>query len=422
MIALPFVWFALLSIYQYRKNKGIDIACYIALIYCVSALFSILMYTYGISSVEKKISTFATFVYCGLLTLCILPFSIHSNVLISHIRPIKNSQIIKNLAWFCFLFFLISTYMSFDSLYNVLTGDFNEIRIAHYEGFGETIWIAKLPSALRYPVYYIDMFFGSPWILEFFAFYSIFIQKLPKKYGLLFLISSLIGITRNLIDAGRSDIIYWFLGLGACIVFFRPFYVNQVWRSLRKYLLILISLFSFFIYTSTTSRFGESEGSGQLGGAESGFVSYAGQAYPNFCYFFDNFTCPKPSMEVIFPYIYQTIYNTNGGIVGKQKQLSLLTNYELGVFYTFIGQIAVTSNNYIAIGYCLLFSLLAMFCVSKTSRTNISLFKAYLYMALASVLFLGLFSHYYGIANKSFSVVAFALLIVWLENNQKRSV
>lgn len=426
LIAVPFIWFSLLFYYLYKRHHKIDIACYITLIYGISALFSLIMYAYGgmPSAIGSyKVSPIATFTYCGLLTLCILPFGIYSNVIISYIRPVSNAKFLKKLAWFCFLFFLLNTFMSLNSLIKVLTGDFGELRTAHYNGEDDVIWISNLPTILRYPVYYINIFMGSPWVLQFLGFYCIFIQKLPLKYGVLFLVSSIIGITRNLIAAGRSDVVYWLIGLGACYFFFKPLISGKMklWGKYKYYVASLVVVFSFFIYSSTNSRFGERVGSGELTGAQAGFVDYAGQAFPYFCYFFDNFECPDPTLEIIFPYTYQFIGKSHGGVVGQQHYLSLISNYELGVFYTFIGQIAVTSSNHIAIVYCLIFIAFSFYFASHIRRKRIRLIDAYIYMVLASVLFLGLFSHYYGISSKSFSIVAFLVVLVLFVDRQKKS-
>lgn len=423
MLYFPFIYFLfLLGLHYKRTGKTFDIACYILSIFTVSSFFSILYDTFNLRSndiANYVISAEATLTYCALITIGVLPFMLYSHTKLVKLVPSNNPNILKFFAWIFFLWMLIFTVMSFDSLVKILSGDLGEMRMDHYSGFGESKWYAGYPFILKVPISLFLLATGSAWILLFLGFYCIAIQKLPFKYGLLYILASLVGIVRNVVSAGRSDMIYWLIGLGACYVFYYPYFTHKQWKILKKYLFVLVGLFVFYILAATISRFGERE-MGSVSGTEGGFITYAGQSFVNFCFFWDSYTCPVPTLELIFPFTYSLLgVSTEGGAVGMQHMLSLISGYNLGVFYTYIGQIAVASHNIVAVVFCIFHSLISFFCCSKLKNKGTKLIVVYFYIVLASVQFLGLFSHYYCFQAKTFSVFSFALIILALSSGKK---
>lgn len=418
MVLVPFIYFTSLILYLYNKNgKKYDIACYIFSIFAVSAFFSILMVHLDMEpSVfgSYKVGIFSTITYCALITFCTYPFIKYSSLNIIDIKPLRNVKLLKVMAVFFFLFFLIDTAMNFKILYRVLSGDFGEIRAMYYKGDNEVRWVESYPYIIQIAVQYLHFLLGSPWILIFLAFFSFLIQKLPARYGVMFLASSLIGVEGNLLSAGRSDMIYWLIGVGACLVFFSPYISNKQWKKLRLGIYPLIVFFAVLMYTTTMSKFASHKDVGDMDAGSASLIAYAGQPFLFFCFFFDKFQCPLPSLEAIFPYTYFVLGKGHLGIVALQQDISDHSPYELGVFYTFIGQIAVTSSNFVAIIYCFCVTVLSTAFVSKTYKKIISLRHAFFYMLFASVLFLGLFSHYYAILTKTFSVIAFSFIFWYL--------
>lgn len=424
MVIVPFVYFSFLIYFLLKRNRGkFDIACYILSVFAVSGLFSMLMVYLDMEPREfgsYQVSFVATFFYCGLITLCTYPFIKYSNLKIGTIRPVKNVQLLKILAIVFFVFFVFDTLMNFRILYNILTGDFGEYRVQHYKGDDEVTWVASYPYIVRVIVQYLHFIVGSPWVLTFLAFFVILIQNMPYRYGLMFFVASLIGIVGNLLSAGRSDIIYWLISVGACFVFFSPYISKNQWKKIGLVLIPFVLVFVGLFLMTTMSKFEGHEEVGNLDAGSTSIIAYAGQPFLYFCFFFDKFTCPLPSLEAIFPYTYYLTGNGHTGIVALQEAISAKSPYELGVFYTFIGQIAVTSSNVVAIIYCICVTLLSSVFICRTKRRAITMNQAYFYMLFASVLFLGLFSHYYAILTKTFSVIAFSF-IFWLLNIRSKN-
>lgn len=414
MASVPFVYFTLLFFYVFLRNhKKIDIACFILAIYASSAFFSILVDRYGYSYYPSYVISFeATFAYCSLLTISVVPFINYSNLKISKIEPIVNEKILVYSAYIVFGYFLVYLYMSANDVYNVLTGDIGTLRAAHYTENISSGWLAKMNPIVRIPFVIFNLVMGAPWILQFLGFYTIIIQRLHIKYGILFIVASLIGVVGNLSEAGRSDLVYWIIGMIACLIFFKPYLDNseETAKKVRILGYILIGAALFVIGLITFSRYENRDS-----GAEGGFITYFGQPFNHFAYFFDKYACPYPTLEILFPFTYNILGISEGGVVAVQQMLTLRTGVFTGLFYTYIGQIAVTSSNSVAVLFCAVYSLFS----NKLCKENIKCSSAkstFIYMTLASIMFLGLFSHYYGIMNKTASVMIWYFII---SNNMK---
>lgn len=416
MITVPFIYFSILLLFLYKRNgKKIDIACYIIGIYWISAFFGIFFDVFDLYTKDVqnyKISVDATIVYCGLITLCVSPFMLYPSTNIVSIRKIKNTKFLKRLSWITFFYFIIYLIISLPLLYKVLTGNIGEIREDHYAGFNdESTIITNLPFVLRLPFTFFNLFLGCPWILLFLGFYSLVIQKINFKYTILFFVASFLGIIQNIAQAGRSDTVYWLFSFGACYVFFLPLMSNNLKAKVKKIAFMLGALFLFYLLITTISRNVDS-----AEGTEGGIISYAGQSYINFCFFYDNFKCPLPSLQIIFPFLYHILGLSVGSIVDYQEALTMMTGYELGLFYTFLGQIAVTSSNQIMIIYCVFFVAISLIFIKQGHKKEFQIKYCYFYMVFSSVLFLGLFSHFYGLPSKTFSVVAFSFIFFRLKS------
>ncbi len=409
MVSVPFFYFTFLFLYQLRRNKGqIDISCYILGIFAVSAFFSILIDAFNLRSIDTysyKISFTATISYCALITLCTIPFMLYSNLKIRHIEPVKNSGLLKSIAVIFFLFSLINFVFSIDNIVNVITSDdMSQIRSDHYAGYDEETWISKLPFIARLPFIPLRMVSACSWIFVFLAFYSIVIQKLSKTYAILYLFASVNGIIESINQGGRSAMIFWLIGALACFVFFRPFMIKKQKALFYRVITIIAALFVAYIAAMTISRFGE-RNFGEIDGSQGGLITYTGQPFINFCYYFDTFDCPAPSLQIIFPLTYQIIGYPIQGAGAVQELLSAMTGKQIGVFYTFIGQIIVSSNNFVGVLYCIVLFFISINAARRVRMGRATIARSYFFLLCSSVLFLGLFGHYYSYAAKTFSMI-----------------
>ncbi len=305
--------------------------------------------------------------------------------------------------------------MSFDSIATVLTSDdLNQVRRDHYEGNTEETWLSKLPFIARLPFIPLKMISACSWIFVFLALYSLVIQKLPAIYSTLYLLASINGIIESINEGGRSAMVFWLIGALACFLFFRPYMLKKQRRFFYKILSIIATLFVLYIAAMTIARFGE-RNMGDVDGTQGGLISYMGQSYINFCYYYDTFDCPAPTLQIIFPYMYKVIGYPVQGAGEVQQLLSVMTGKQLGVFYTFIGQIITTTNNFVGILYCIFLFLLSMAVAQKVKTGRVIVVRSYLYLLCSSVIFLGLFGHFYSYASKTFSIIFWLILFLLLK-------
>ena len=425
MIAIPFIYFLILFGVLYSRTRKIDLACFTVLIYMVSAFFSMLIDFYGLRGFDTlyyKISFGATFSYCALLTLPLIPIALYTNSRIRVIQPIKNEKLLKIIAWIAGLFFIFYASMSLSSIIRVLTGDMGEMRADIYQGDISTGWMGRMNPIVRLPISFLNLTFGCPWILMLLAFFTVLVQKLPLKYGVLLFMGSLLGPINSIVGVDRSGMAYWLISLGACFLMFAPFMKPSQKRKLSIVLGALVALVLLYLTTLTNSRFEETDG-GKLDGSVASLISYFGQTFINFCYYFDNFENPNPSLQLIFPFTYSYfIGGSFGSTVAYQEYLSLVTGKYFGVFYAFIGHLSTTAGNTAMVIYCLVITLLSMVLLRRKNKAVCDIKQLLLYVTFSSIMFLGLFAHYYATANRTFSVVAFLIIAHYLmkpSRNQK---
>ena len=423
MIYIPAIYFSFLSLLLYRRNKNLDIATFISITFAISGFFSILVDVFELrygDTVDYQITPIAAAFYCGLLTMCIIPFAVNSNVKIAQIRPIRNVRVLKGIAWMSLVWFLASLLFGWDSVIRVLTGDMNEMRVAVSQETAESYdWMLRLPTPVRFVITVFNMVFGCTWTLIFLAFFSRYVQKLGSKYFYIFIAASLSGPFMGIVIADRSKTAYWILALIGMYLLFSPMMDKAEKKDFKKFGVIIVAMLSSYLAAVTISRFGWRDAGTDIGGTEGGIVSYLGQVYINFCYFFDEYEPPFNHLGIIFPFTSQYIFGVPSGGTVIQEQMNLLTNHQTNVFYTFIGQIIIGAGKTVAIAFCLVYVFFCAVLLPKITKKNrIRLHELYLYFALVSVLLLGVFVHYYTSSLLTCSLVVMYLLIRFMDKGK----
>lgn len=413
MIAVPFIYFSLLTGFFYVRNKQFNLPVFTCLIYAVSSFFAILIDIFDLrypDTVNYDISFFACFIYCALLTLCMIPIQVYANR-VQTIEPVQKTRLLKGLAYVAGVYGVFFILMSMSQVVVMLTSDMGEMRANQYAGEGLDGFMASWPRVIRLPFSLLNMIFGCPWISIFLAFFCLVIQKLPARYSVMYIIGSLMGPISGIIGADRSNIAYWMLSLAACYVFFRPYMSAALKRKFIIAASILVVLFGLYLAAMTISRFEDSDaGDGRVDGTQGGLISYFGQSYTNFCYFFDTFETPCPTLRLLFPFTYYQILGFEGDTVAWQSYLTNLTGVFIGIFPTYIGHIMITAGFPIALLFCIVFFIVSNFMLRKLSQ-NTSLYHSYILMAIATYSILGVFTHYYASASHTFSLISFWIII-----------
>lgn len=165
---------------------------------------------------------------------------------------------------------------------------------------------------------------------------------------------------------------------------------------------IVISFFIFYFISVTNSRFGENDS-----GASGGMISYAGQSFINFCFFFDNHPYNGFSLQKVLP-LFNKLF-VNDGInssVELNSLMSMLSGVEHGIFNTFIGDISMASINFIGIIYVILYFFISNYIVKYLNKDFYGLLLIFL---LITIPMLGLFVHFYADFGRMIVFITFVI-------------
>ena len=421
MISVPFIYFSLIAFFLYRRHKRLDIATFIAIIYATSGFFSIIMEENGLSEHPSYSITFeACLFYCGLLTICLIPFIFYSDSLIKDIRPVKNEKLLRIIAKIDVVWMLLTVFFSWSEFYGVITGDMGALRNALYAGTAESGYMVSLPSPLRFLLSLMGLLFGCSWVHLFLAFFSKLIQKMPNKYFFMFMAASLQRVWTAVLGVDRSGVAEYVLSFIAILIFFWPFMERKFKRNLGFVSIPIFVGIGWYLVSMTMSRFGGKLGDDTeaVGGS---LIYYLGSSYPEFSYFFDNVRHPYTSLNLLFPFISKYILGSDlvTGVVLNQY-IEGKTGVFTGVFLTYIGQIQLTAGLVVAVVFCILFCVLGCVFFKRIGQGSVSAKEAFIYLLFAMVMVLGLFSYYYQTPIITASAVFFFFLFSRL--GKKRSI
>lgn len=412
MIAVPFIYFTLLAIYFIRKNGGVDLSAFIVLIYAFSAGCSILVDVfnmYDINGVYEKypISPIATLAYCSLITLAVWPFSKINSLQIKNI-DFQKEWLVDILSWVLIITFFITLYNTFTNMESVLQADLKDVRDDVYRGEEEVqktgiAWLLALPETL------FSQF--SPIAL---LLYFINIAKNRKStlFNWLLLMASLTPVIKAVLIAGRTQPIYWFLSFGAMYIICRPMFAKDQRRKALMPFAVVGAVVGVFIAAVTVARFytaGLSEDTGAL----DSLLAYSGQSFVNFNYFFCNYTAHGIHFDRIFPLTNYFILHPGWNLDDYRDLIWSYSGLNIGVFFTFLGDLLVDLGRNGMVIYVLIFSLLSTYlCRSANQDGTILLSRLVLVVILFLIPLQGIFYYSYYKPNVSYFVIG-TIIFSW---------
>ncbi|MEO9003595.1 MAG: O-antigen polymerase, partial [Ginsengibacter sp.] len=349
MVAFPFIYFSLLLTYILIKKRRFGISAYVVSLYTLTSFFALLIDINGLRSFETvnyQISAFPAVLYCLLLTLTIWPFYRNDLKKISTIR-LNKPRLFNFIVYFYFGCFLLILITSFNSIIKILSGNLGELRSALYRG--ETITDINIGGVFK-PVFIIANVFGRfSMIMILFYYYSITYLKRSKLFNNIVLLSSMSIVLMGVTGVDRSKVFYWMLAYGFCLIYFWRRLNKKQHKSIVIVSGFILSIVAAYLIALTVSRFDV-----QDSGSGGSMISYTGQSFINFSYFFDNVTNKEFSLQRILPLIYK-LFVDNGieNTTQLNAAIGLQTGKNLGVFSTFIGDIMVASGRFIGFIYCI---------------------------------------------------------------------
>ncbi|HHX70995.1 MAG TPA: oligosaccharide repeat unit polymerase [Gallicola sp.] len=362
MVYIVFCYFIVLVLFsKYRKYK---LASYLIAVYTFSLFFSILLVNTDNNPNYRYTSLFASLIYCVVLLFYFVPFFKSNRAIKANTSKLFISHF-SLIGYFLSGILLLGCVLILSKIQEAIAYGLVDIRVAMnkdeivfgyyntFEHIGHSIlrWLHRL----SYPIL----------ILFFYAF--VFIEKKHILKVMMF-ISSLSGAYFGLMVGGRTNLMYWILFFLFCLVLFWSYLTKKNKRIIYTISLVSLSFLAFYFIIITVGRAEH----GHAGDTGSFLLSYTGQSYLNFCYFIENLNFHTYSTSRIFPL-------TNSILFGRfdlseyRFLIEQKSGMNIGIFYTFIGDIFVDLGLFGVLIYSILYFLIAKKIMKKTEFTLSSL-------------------------------------------------
>jgi len=419
MIAIPFIYFTLLSIYLIRKHNGIDISAFLAMLYAFSGACSILLDANNIYDVngvceQMPISPWATFTYCALLTLSIVPFSKLDSRSLKDI-DIQKEWIIDALSWVLIITFFITLYSTFVNLNQVLHADLKDVRDDMYDNMDKE----KL-TGLQYILALPETFFSqfSP-VAILLYFLNIAKDRKSTVFNWLLLLSSMTPVIKAVLIAGRTQPIYWFLSFCALYILFRPILNQQQRKKALFPFWFFGGIVGIFFAAVTIARFQMADVTDDTGTWDS-LLAYSGQSFINFNDFFTNYTAESVHLDRVMPLTNYFVWHPGWDLEDYRDMIWSHSGMNIGVFFTFLGDLLIDLGHSGMVAYVLLFSLISyLLCRSANKEGTITLSRLLLILMLFLIPLQGIFYYSYYKVNVGFYIVGTLIICFMLSHTIK---
>lgn len=429
MYFIPLIYFCCLGFYFWQKHRTFDMAVYMCLLYTITSLCCLLMVLGGFLSAksggvlvdgwEPNFGIAPTILYCGLITLTILPFSFIRPEQMVHIDNIHRYSI---LAFTVFIVIqgLLVFYLVGGSITDLLNGDFKELKNAGYAGditpADAKMLTMPLPIQAMYLLSNITLL-GQP----LFFYYSC-VEKRSLWYTAPILLISASPILRGILSADRTEIIHFGLMFFFCLIFFQQFITKKIGNFLLALSVPALIISLVYIFAVSTSRFEDSDE-----GAGGSMLEYAGQSYLNFCYFYDNHNSDLYYFEREFPLTSYFLFKSQ--YVDTKEERTAKEGFFVGVFASHIGSWYLDTGVFGCIIISGVFFLICCMVIKQFNRREFDIGDVLIIYALGAIPTFGIFYYrYYSSATAFVYAVAFALYflskyrVVWTKKEEAQKV
>ena len=350
---IPAIYFGILT-FILLKKRGLDACSYISIIYMTTSVLAIAIDVMGLNpNLVSFASLLPTVVYCILLTLFIIPFSVidinkYDGILF---RSKKLIRVVNYVYFVSFVFYLLA-YLG--DLHFILTyGDFNELKRYVYEG--DAYQLTQYPTIIELFLYPIRIIVNSSVIMIFIFFFNITFLNEKWWINAMAVIGSTTVILAGILAIDRSRTFFWVLLIGLAVAMFW----NQMSAKIKSVAIsfssVLLLAAATYAVSVTKDRFEDRDG-----GSEGGIVTYLCQPYYYFCQIWDYYPAPDGvTTKTLFPSVHKFIFHDFESPVAYQTEMGLKSNMDLGVFYTHLGSFMLSAGKFgpfmITIVYILLF-------------------------------------------------------------------
>ena len=392
MLYIPAIFFFILFLYAKKRNGFMNTGTILPLLYCIISIGAILIDAvdaYGHICPKVDIRSESAFLYCGLLSITLIPFVNNSENKIQKVQILKKIFFIDIIVYFYFALFIVLIALIYNDIIRNLTmlaiNDNMKADIAYgnVEYTTLTGWKFNIAQKLRW------LSAGSMNVI-FIFFYSVCFLKKKKMFYVAAIVGSLSVCISSLLTLDRSKFMYWMLTFILNFVFFYRYMGKNVKKRLMAVggtvasaILIYVAIINIMRFTDSTDN-----------GANYHLLSYMGQSYLNFCTFNQDFKLDNmfTTMDVM------PLYNALSGGMNSLDWYSL-TESKSGVFTmcfaTFAGMLLIEIGLPLTILWCVVYNRISAWVVKRKKESEITFFRAYLYMTVINAIYLGIFIYYY---------------------------
>lgn len=423
MIFIPFIYFTILFVFLVRHHKGVDVSAYIILLYALSSFFAILIaarQTYNIHGVcaEMPISIMATMSYCFLLTLSIIPFSRVRSTQLKRVN-ITKPWLFDAFSWLLIITFILTFLMLGRDIYSVISSsDLSEVRRAVYAGEeGESLSMSDLEWWLILPNTLFSQF--SPIAILFF-YINVSNNRKSNLFNYILLLSSITPILSAILIAGRSQIIYWLLSYVFCFFLFKNQMDKQQKKVVLRPFIVLAGAMVVFFASVTLARFTTFSLDSNTNTFNS-IVAYIGQPFINYNNFFNNYICSQHTFNRIMPVSHYFVLDPGWTLGDYRALIQSQTGMNIGIFYTFLGDLMVDLDKSGMLIFVLLFAMISTYLSRQESDNTIPVGRMLLIQLLALIPLQGIFYYSFHRVDVGYYVIGTIILSLCFKYTFKRS-
>lgn len=350
-----FIFFLLIILYALLRKMWMA-GIYIVAMYALSAFGSIFLLQEDSSFKEPTL--FPTILYCSLLFITFLPF-LRKRPGIYGFRSNLEQKRFLIAGYALSIPVIIAMIYILPKIFTVVDYGLVETRTAIYHGDS----VAAEEQGIIGKIFYLFLgYFGGLWyIYIIWFFYSLVF--IPRKFifKTLLIIASLSQVELGLTLGGRTNAIYWLQSFLFTLIFFYSYLNKRTKKIVITASVVTMSVVFVYVAFVTIQRSLLREG------GTSGFLlEYVGQPYLYFCEFFDNMEWHPYTLERIFPFS-SYLLKTGFNLEDFRFLIESHTGLDIGIFYTFMGDIFVDLGMLGVISFVLIYYVFARRVLSTES-------------------------------------------------------
>ena len=273
-----------------------------------------------------------------------------------------------------------------------------QLRQEHYAGAPSPAQLKAetLPFIVRFFFYFQQ---STILALPIF-FYNVCFRKKPWWWNGALLFASLTCPIAGIQVVDRTEFVFYGIMALFCVVMFHHFFTPKLKRRLVMVCVPIAVLGVVYVTAVSASRFDENSGTSPM----ERNIQYTGQAYANFCYFYENAQPDLYAAERELPMYYHFIKHRDSTPERRAQRMSE-QGFFISVFASFAGDIMLDIGIDGLLLWVLCFFLLTMLVIRRSHRDELDISEVLVLFMLAVIPLFGIFYYRYYSFMGTFSII-----------------